>query len=260
MADTKISALTAITSGHAVGDLLPLVDVSDTTQAASGTTKQTTLQNLFENVPGTLKVASSTLSSASGNGIKVDTASPTYPWHDIIGNISPKTSGAGTPSFRTYNGNISAFSFIANDIVDCVFHVPHDYAPGTDIYLHVHWSHNGTNVTGTAEFTYYATYAKGHNQAAFPTEVTGTVSYATVDLATTPRYQHRIDEVALSVSGGSASKLDTDDIETDGLILVRIKLTSLPSVTGGYLFIHTSDIHYQSTNIGTKNKSPAFYA
>lgn len=42
MADTKISALTSIgaTAGAvAVGDLFAIVDVSDTTMAASGTTK-----------------------------------------------------------------------------------------------------------------------------------------------------------------------------------------------------------------------------
>lgn len=29
---------------------------------------------------------------------------------------------------------------------------------------------------------------------------------------------------------------------------------------GGKLLIHTCDIHYQSTNIGTKNKVPDFWA
>lgn len=52
MADAKISALTALASGYATDDLLPIVDVSDTTQAASGTTKKTTLANLLANLPG----------------------------------------------------------------------------------------------------------------------------------------------------------------------------------------------------------------
>ena len=52
MADAKISALTALASGHATGDLIPIVDVSDTTQAASGTTKKTTIANLLANLPG----------------------------------------------------------------------------------------------------------------------------------------------------------------------------------------------------------------
>lgn len=46
MADTKISDLTALAETPATGDLVPLVDVSDTSMAASGTTKKITRQNL----------------------------------------------------------------------------------------------------------------------------------------------------------------------------------------------------------------------
>ena len=45
MPDTKISALTALTA-PASGDLFPIVDISDTTMAASGTTKGITYSNL----------------------------------------------------------------------------------------------------------------------------------------------------------------------------------------------------------------------
>jgi hypothetical protein len=48
MADTKISALTAITGANtATGDLFPIVDVSDTTMAASGTDKSITRAELL---------------------------------------------------------------------------------------------------------------------------------------------------------------------------------------------------------------------
>lgn len=45
MANAKISALTALTS-PASGDLIPIVDVSDTTDGATGTTKKITYNNL----------------------------------------------------------------------------------------------------------------------------------------------------------------------------------------------------------------------
>lgn len=48
MADAKISALTALAADPASGDLLALVDVSDTTQAASGTTKKITVENFMK--------------------------------------------------------------------------------------------------------------------------------------------------------------------------------------------------------------------
>lgn len=47
MAGNKISALPALTSGHSTSDLLAIVDVSDTSQGAGGTTKKITIGGLF---------------------------------------------------------------------------------------------------------------------------------------------------------------------------------------------------------------------
>ena len=47
MAKTKITALTELTDTNiAIGDLIPIVDISDTSQAASGTTKKVTITSL----------------------------------------------------------------------------------------------------------------------------------------------------------------------------------------------------------------------
>ncbi len=191
----------------------------------------------------------------TGHGIKVDPSAPTWGWKDLIGNIVPKASGVGAPTRTAYRGNIFDYAFIANDIADLNFHIPHDYAPGTDMYAHVHWSHNGTDISGNAGFTFYYAYQKGHNQGNFPADSNVVITYNTTNIATTPQYRHRVDEVQLSTSG----QLGGVDIEVDGLILGAIKLTTLPTITGGSLFIHTVDIHYQSTQVATKNKAPNFY-
>lgn len=47
MADVAISGLTALGAAPATNDLLCIVDVSDTTQSANGTTKKLTVANLF---------------------------------------------------------------------------------------------------------------------------------------------------------------------------------------------------------------------
>ena len=143
------------------------------------------------------------------------------------------------------------------------FHLPHDYAPGTDLYLHFHWSHNGTAISGDMVWEYNCTYAKGFDQANFPALVTGTSTYATTDIATTPQYRHRVDEIQLSASAPSASQLDTDDIEVDGIILMQVNANAIPTITGGSPnepFLHFVDIHYQAGYIGTANKAPNFYA
>jgi hypothetical protein len=199
-----------------------------------------------------------TLPSSTTAGIQVDLASPAYTWRDIIGNVEPKATGAGSPTRSSYaGGNLGAYSFIANDVCDFVFHIPHDYVIGTDVYFHVHWSHTGTTTSGNAVFDIYHDYAKGHNQANFPAEKNVTITYDTVDITTTPRYRHRVDEVIISGASATASLMDRDDIEPDGLLRVTLKLTTLPTLGGGgKLFIDTCDIHYQSSNIGTRISTP----
>ena len=51
MADSKITALTALTAADPVNDMFPVVDVSDTTMAASGTTKRISVNNLLSSSP-----------------------------------------------------------------------------------------------------------------------------------------------------------------------------------------------------------------
>lgn len=213
-------------------------------------------QKLGMDIAGNLVV-----DKAQGFGIKVDVAAPTFGWRDIIGNVQPKASGAGSPTRAAYaGGTLGDYSFIANDVCDFCFHIPHDYVPGTDVYFHIHWSHTGTTTSGSAVFDIYHDYAKGHNQANFPAEKNITITYNTVDIATTPRYRHRIDEVIISGSSATATLMDRDDIEVDGLLRVTLKLTTLPTLGGGgHLFIHTCDLHYQSTGMPTKNKAPDFW-
>lgn len=185
-------------------------------------------------------------------------------WKDKEGGAIARNSGATAPSFTAFRGGvIDQYAFSANDEIQFEFHIPHDYKVGSDMHLHVHWSHNGTAISGNMVWTYYATYAKGHNQAAFPAEVTGTITYATTNIATTPQYQHRIDEIQLTAAAPSGSQIDSDSLEVDGLILVNITATTIPTITGGTPnepFLLKVDLHYQADSIGTVNKVPNFYA
>ena len=60
MPDSKITALTALTSADPANDMFPIVDVSDTTMAASGTTKKSTINQLLGS-GGTATLASATI-------------------------------------------------------------------------------------------------------------------------------------------------------------------------------------------------------
>lgn len=200
------------------------------------------------------------LPKTSGKGIKIDTAAPTFGWRDLLGTSFARNTGASKPTLTTYRDTLVEFQFAAGDEAFFSYHIPHDYVPGTDVHLHVHWSHTGTLVTGgTVTFEYEISYSKGHNQAAFPASV-GTTFNGT---ASTTQYQHIITEVQISASTPDANQIDTDNLEPDGVILARLDLNANNiTVSGGGVpdpFIHFVDIHYQSTNMATKQKAPDFY-
>jgi hypothetical protein len=107
MADTKITALTAITTVDPAADVLPIVDVSDTSMAASGTTKKITSNQILgagctatlasATITGDLTVDTSTLKVDSANNrVGIGTASPTVDLEvgDGTGTRTLKISGA----------------------------------------------------------------------------------------------------------------------------------------------------------------------
>jgi len=137
MADSKITALTALTAADPVNDMFPVVDVSDTTMAASGTTKKISVNNIL-GASGTATLASATITGAATVGTTLGVTgnttlssdltvrtnklivnangvgagkTPLYPL-DVGGNIS--MTGAGTGSRyvalldenNTYAGNL----------------------------------------------------------------------------------------------------------------------------------------------------------
>jgi len=118
MADTKISGLTALTGANtASGDLLTIVDVSDTTMAATGTNKKITLTEL-QSAPvsggtanGVLYLNGSKVATSGsalvfdGTSLGVGTASPAVQLH------LNKTSG--TSEVRVQSG--SAFGYMSLD-------------------------------------------------------------------------------------------------------------------------------------------------
>lgn len=226
-------------------------------EAATGLWK-----NLSNITLATLKITDNlVLSKSSGEGIQVDPASPSFGWRDLIGDVSPKTTGLGAPTLDTIQGNLRWFRYSSGDGGDVIYHIPHDYLPGSDLFLHPHWQHNGTDISGSLVITVNVSYAKGHQQASFHAQKTLTITDGSLTIANTPALWHRIPEVQLSTSGGSASQLDTDIIEVDGIIHVYYEVTTVPTITGGSgePFLMTFDIHYQSKNLATKQKAPDFY-
>lgn len=189
----------------------------------------------------------------SGIGFKVDPDSPTYPWKDLLGAIEVRGTGAADPTFATYGATaFRAYQFSATTLQETflTFHIPHDYVPSTDIFLHMHWSNaEATPNTGDVVWGFDYAFAKGFNQAAFPAFTTITVTQA----CPATRYQHNVAETA-AISIAALT-------EPDGLLLVRAYRDAAngSDTCTDAVFGHTCDIHYQALGIGTKAKAPNFY-
>lgn len=194
--------------------------------------------------------------STSGHGILVGS---TYGWRDITSSIDVRGLGANDPSFNVFKGGVRQYQFGVSDEVFSDFHMPHDYKLGSDLFVHVHWSHNSALVLGgNCVWGWEATYATGHDLGTFSNNVTVTVTGA----CSTTQYRHMISEVQLSSPGGTGGKLDTNALMVDGIVKVRLFLQSNNITSSGAVpdpFVIMTDIHYQSTNMATLNKSPNFF-
>lgn len=193
--------------------------------------------------------------AASGIGLKLDTDTPDYGWHDLVGEIHHDLSNSpSTPA--VYVGGIRQYQFDVGNEAVMEYHMPHDYAPGTDMFIHAHWSHNSNIVTsGAVTWQFEIIYAKGHNQAAFSTPLLVNAAQN----ASAIRYQHMIAETQASIAGGAGGLVDTDQLEVDGIMIVTVRLLTNTMDGGAKPFLHAVDLHYQSTSLPTKNKAPVFY-
>ena len=82
---------------------------------------------------------------------------------DMTGDIKTRTGGATAPSFAAYRGTIYQFKFgtVPGEFeVFNEFHIQHDWVPGTDLYVHSHWS-TADAPTGTTDWMFDIICAKG---------------------------------------------------------------------------------------------------
>lgn len=211
------------------------------------------------------------LAGTSGTGIKIDLTTPTFGWRDILGQIQTKGVGASDPDWVVYRGSIYQYRFSAGHLHEAWmnYHVPHDYVPGSDLYIHVHWSENivdtgGTaGVPGNAKWYFDITYADGHGTAGGTSDpFVAPITVSVVQQASTTQYGHMIAEVQFTNNGGTGGLLNSNTVQVDGLFLVRIyrNPADVADTLNQEPFVHMVDLHYQSNNLATKNKSPNFYA
>jgi hypothetical protein len=210
------------------------------------------------------------LSGTSGTGVKIDLTTPTFGWKDLTGEIITKGVGPSDPDWVTYRGSLSQYRFSAGHVHEAWlnFHIPHDYVPGSDLFVHVHWSQitvdtGGTaGVPGVAKWYFDISYSDGHGTAGGSADpFIAPITVSVTQQGSTTQYGHMIAEVQFTNNGGTGGLINSNTIQVDGVIIVRIYRdpADVADTLNQDPFVHYVDIHYQSTNLPTKNKSPNFY-
>lgn len=211
------------------------------------------------------------LSKATNMGIKVDSASPTFGWADITSDITAKNTGVSAPTWAVFRGALYAYKFTngAEREAWINFHIPHDYVPGTDMYIHAHWAQATVDTGGTAgvpgviQWVWDISYADGYGTAGGAADPF--IAAKTIDITqqgSTTQYGHMIAEVQFTNNGGNSTHIDRNTIQVDGVIMARIHCDSgHPSHTLNQdPFLLFCDIHYQTNGVrGTKDKNYPFY-
>ena len=187
-------------------------------------------------------------------GIKLDVDTPDWGWHDLVSTLK-SANDASSPTSTVYRGGIKAWQFDEQNELFIDFHLPHDYVSGTTLFIHSHWSHNSTHVTGgSVTWAFEMMYAKRRDETPFPVPITASV----VSPINIVQYSHLVHETSCSVAGGSGVAIDTNELEVDGVIQCRVYLDSNDITTDDASivdpFLHFVDLHYNSTGIPTKEK------
>ena len=257
MADSKITALTALTAADPVNDMFPVVDVSDTTMAASGTTKKISVNNILgasgtatlasATITGDLTVDTSTLKvDATNDRVGIKTATPRSGFAlDVLGNVAigDSTTTGSYPlvidSLGTA-GTVASIRFKAANVAKAYFGLSGSFLGDTSTDAMV-----ATDAAGAGIRFYVADTAV--EVARFNS--TGNLAFANtkgIDFAATP-----------SGSGTMTSELLNDYEEgtwTPTFTASSGTLTTVTSVSANYTKIGrrvSIDIDFFFSNIGT---------
>jgi hypothetical protein len=172
-------------------------------------------------------------------------------WRDNIIEITLR-NGPSDAQFALFRDGIYLPSFVQSSVQNGYgnWHIDHDYALGTALYPHIHWSVNSALI-GTVRWGFEYTIAKGHQQMAFGQTTTIYVEQTTTG---TP-HMHYIAEVS------EANAIPGLGIEPDTMILCRVfRDATHPNDTfDDQAFGVALDLHYQADRAATPNKVPNFY-
>lgn len=176
-----------------------------------------------------------------------------YGWRDLFTQITLRGNGKNNPLWDVFRDGIYAYMFDSGKMMECwtSFHVDHDYAIGTPLFPHVHWSPL-TAGAGTVRWGFEYTVAKGHAQGPESLFQPTTTVYIE-QTVNNDQFMHMITETDV------ANAIPPDLIEPDSIIMARMFRDGVNDTYPGAVSVFAVDLHYQVARSSTRNKSPDFY-
>ena len=177
-----------------------------------------------------------------------------YGWVDNVSNFEIRGQGNSDPDWQPFRSGIRAYRFEAGKMneVWSSFHINHDYALGTPVYPHVHWSPEDDGL-GTVRWGFEYTVAKGHAQAEGSVFEPTTIVHGETEITEPSAYKHFVTETSDELS------IPPDKLEPDSIVLIRFFRDANNDTYNGGVFGLKSDLHYQAARFATKNKAPNFF-
>jgi hypothetical protein len=184
---SKITAYTALTTGFSTSDVVPIVDVSDTSMAATGTTKKITLANLQEaidnDVDTNIQPVGAQASGTTGLNADAGHIHPAGNWmpadNGLLAANAPAILGGAT-TVLVVAGNLYVFKiWIRNPFTatNLIVRSATPLAAGTSTQSFCGlWNSSGTLLTGSADIGASFTATAGNKTLAFTTPQALTVS------------------------------------------------------------------------------------
>lgn len=168
-------------------------------------------------------------------------------WLDINCPIIVTGSGANDPTIATITGltGMQLYTFPGTgSMKQCwsQIHIPHNYAPGTGIYFHMHVLTDAAVLTGNYKINFDYSYASS-NGVFSPVQTVSIVDNFQNTL------QHKITEIAAPVLAGQ--------LEVDGVVMCRAyrdPADALDTFQGDLHLIYI-DCHMQISKFSTKNRN-----
>jgi hypothetical protein len=177
-------------------------------------------------------------------------------WKDLTASIDSHGGSTG-PTWKKFRDGLYLYAFPSNSPREILahFHIPHDYALGTKIYPHIHFTVN-SNRSGYVKIGFEYSIAKGHNQGTDSIFDSSKLIFVTQYInGIEDRYKHFIVEVSDNAA------IEANLLEPDTIVLMRIfrDANSQDDTYEADVFGITVDVHYQSDKESTKNKKPNFF-